>query len=64
MPKYVEDAKIAVIEFPLETEKGDITAKLSINSPDQIKAALDEQAKHIKEMVDKLAAAGAKVVIS
>jgi thermosome len=64
MPKYIEDAKIAVIDFPLETEKGDITAKLSITSPDQIKAALDEQAKHIKEIVDRLYAAGAKVVIS
>ncbi|MBW9141639.1 MAG: TCP-1/cpn60 chaperonin family protein [Candidatus Aramenus sp.] len=64
MPKMVEEAKIAVIDFGLEVEKGDITAKLSITSPEQIKEALEEQARQVKAMVDAIAKTGANVVIS
>ncbi len=64
MPKLVEDAKIAVIDFGLDVEKGEITAKLSITSPEQIKEALEEQAKQVKAMVDAIAKTGANVVVS
>ena len=63
MPRRVEKAKIALIDAPLEIEKPEITAKINITSPEQIKAFLDEEAKMLKEMVDKIAAVGANVVI-
>lgn len=63
MPRRVEKAKIAVLDAALEVEKPEISAKISITSPDQIKAFLDEEAKYLKEMVDKLASIGANVVI-
>ncbi len=63
MPKRVENAKIALIDAPLEIEKPDITAKINITSPDQIKVFLDEETRMLKEMVEKIAAAGANVVI-
>lgn len=63
MPKRVEKAKIAVLDAALEVEKPEISAKISITSPEQIKAFLDEEAKYLKEMVDKLVSIGAKVVI-
>jgi len=37
--------------------------KISITNPEQIKAFLDEEAKMLKEMVDKIASVGADVVI-
>ncbi|MEM0263417.1 MAG: thermosome subunit alpha [Saccharolobus sp.] len=63
MPRRVTKAKIAVLDAALEVEKPEISAKISITSPEQIKAFLDEEAKYLKEMVDKLASIGANVVI-
>ena len=64
MPKRVEKAKILVLDTPLEVEKPDITAKINITDPRQIEAFLEEQTKILKEMVDKIAEAGANVVIT
>jgi len=63
MPRRVEKARIALIDAPLEIEKPDITAKINITSPDQIKTFLDEETKVLKDMVEKIAATGANVVI-
>ncbi|MEM4935415.1 MAG: thermosome subunit beta [Sulfolobales archaeon] len=63
MPRRVEKAKIALLDAPLEIEKPDITAKINITSPDQIKKFLDEETRLLKEMVDKIVAVGANVVV-
>ncbi|OYT46905.1 MAG: hypothetical protein B6U85_06665 [Desulfurococcales archaeon ex4484_42] len=63
MPKRVENAKIALIDAPLEIEKPDITAKINITSPEQIKMFLDEETRMLKDMVNKIASVGASVVI-
>ena len=63
MPRRIEKARIAVLDAALEVEKPEISAKISITSPEQIKAFLDEEARYLKEMVDKLASIGANVVI-
>ncbi len=63
MPKRVENAKIALLDAPLEVEKPEITAKINITSPELIKAFLDEEAKMLKDMVEKIASTGANVVI-
>ena len=63
MPKRVENARIALIDAPLEIEKPDITAKINITSPEQIKMFLDEETRLLKEMVDKISSVGANVVI-
>jgi len=63
MPKRVEKARIALIDAPLEIEKPEITAKINITAPEQIKSFLDEEAKMLKDMVEKIASIGANVVI-
>ncbi|MCX8184400.1 MAG: thermosome subunit alpha [Sulfolobales archaeon] len=63
MPKRVENAKIALLDAPLEIEKPDITAKINITSPDQIKKFLDEETRLLKEMVDRIISVGASVVV-
>ncbi|MEM1675065.1 MAG: thermosome subunit alpha [Desulfurococcaceae archaeon] len=63
MPRRVENAKIALLDCPLEVEKPEISAKINITSPELMKAFLDEEAKILKEMVDKIAETGANVVI-
>ena len=63
MPRRVENAKIALLDTPLEIEKPDITAKINITSPEQIRAFLEEEAKILRDMVEKISGVGANVVI-
>ncbi|NAZ13502.1 MAG: thermosome subunit [Desulfurococcales archaeon] len=63
MPRRVVGARIALLDAPLEIEKPEISAKINITSPEQIKAFLDEEAKMLKEMIDKIASVGANVVV-
>jgi len=63
MPRRVENAKIALINSPLEIEKTEFDAKLNISDPSQIKNFLDEENSMLKEMVEKISASGANVVI-
>ncbi len=64
MPKRVVNAKIAVLDAPLEIEKPEWTTKISVSSPTQIKAFLEEESNILKSYVDKLAEVGANVVIT
>jgi thermosome len=63
MPKRVKDAKIALLDCPLEVEKTETDAKIQITDPTQLQAFLDEEEKMLKDMVDKIVATGANVVI-
>ena len=63
MPKRVENAKIALLDTPLEIEKTEIDAEIRITNPDQMKAFLDQETQILRDMVEKLAKVGANVVI-
>ncbi len=63
MPRRVEGAKIALVNCALEVEKTEFDAKLNIQNPDQMKAFLDEEENILRNMVEKIAASGANVVI-
>jgi len=62
MPKKKENAKIALLDSALEIEKTEISAEIRIRDPTQMKAFLDQETNMLKEMVDKIKAAGADVV--
>jgi thermosome len=64
MPKQVKNAKIALLDAALEIEKTEISAEIRINDPTQMKAFLDEETRMMKEMVDKIKASGANVVLA
>ena len=63
MPKRTEKAKIALINSALEIEKTEFDAKINISSPDQMNMFLEEENRMLKNMVDKIIATGANVVI-
>ncbi|MCD6421140.1 MAG: TCP-1/cpn60 chaperonin family protein [Thaumarchaeota archaeon] len=63
MPRLVHDAKIALLDCSLEIEKTEFDAKLHIETPEQMKAFMEQEEQMLKEMVDKIAAAGANVVL-
>ncbi|MEM3825513.1 MAG: thermosome subunit beta, partial [Candidatus Bathyarchaeia archaeon] len=63
MPKRVEKAKIALLDASLEIEKTEFDAKINIESPEQMDAFLKQEEEMLRNMVDKLVAAGANVVL-
>jgi len=63
MPKEIHDAKIALINSALEINKTETDAKINITNPQQMKSFLDEENKMLKNMVDKIIASGATVVL-
>ncbi|MEB3765092.1 MAG: TCP-1/cpn60 chaperonin family protein [Desulfurococcales archaeon] len=64
MPRKVENAKIAVLDTPLEIEKPEIDLEVSITSPDLVKRLLEKQEKILAEKVEKIASVGANVVVT
>ena len=63
MPKRVENAKIALLDTSLEIEKTEFDAKINIESPEQMDAFLRQEEAMLRDMVEKLAALGANVVL-
>jgi thermosome len=63
MPKRMEKAKIVLLDTALEIEKTEFDAKINIESPEQMDAFLKQEEEMLREMVEKIAAVGANVVL-
>lgn len=63
MPKRIKNAKIALLNAALEIEKTEFTAKINIESPEEMKAFLDEEENMLKNMVGKVTKSGANVLV-
>ena len=62
MPKKIENAKIALLDCPLEIQKTETSAEIRIRDPTKMKAFLDQETRMLKEMVEKIKAVGARVL--
>ena len=62
MPKKVEDAKIALLNSAIEVKETEVDAEIRITDPAQMQAFIEQEEQMIKDMVDKIANAGAKVL--
>jgi archaeal chaperonin len=62
MPKLVNEAKIALIDFPLELKNPEIETKISISNPEQLQSFLTQEEEGIKKMILSVREAGANVV--
>jgi thermosome len=63
MPKTVKNAKIVLLNAALEVKKTEVDAKIQITSPAQLQDFLNEEEKMLNNMVEKIKATGANVVI-
>ncbi len=63
MPKLVRNARIALLDASLEIEKTEFDAKLNIETPEQMRAFMKQEEDMLREMVEKIAATGANVVL-
>jgi len=62
MPKKIENARIALVDFPLEWKNPEIDTKVSISSPEQLQGFLTQEENVIKDLVEKVKVSGANVV--
>ncbi len=62
MPYAVEDADVALLDTAIEVPETELDTEVNVTDPDQLQQFLDQEEKQLKEMVDKLKAAGADVV--
>jgi thermosome len=62
MPKRIQNAKIVLLNTPLEVEKPEFDAQIRISDPEQMKAFLEEEEKILKKFVDKIMETKANVV--
>ncbi|MHA1200848.1 MAG: thermosome subunit beta, partial [Candidatus Heimdallarchaeaceae archaeon] len=64
MPKRVKDAKILLLNYNVEVQKGEWDREIRINDPLEMKSFLDNEEQIIKDMVDQIVATGANVVVA
>ena len=62
MPQKVTDAKVLLLDTPIEIKGTETDAKIQITSPDQMDAFLKQEETMIKKMTDKIKESGATVV--
>ena len=63
MPLKIQNAKIALLNCPLEIEKTEMSAEIRISDPSQMQMFIEEEQRMIKQMVEKIHKVGANVVI-
>jgi len=63
MPKAVKNAKIALLDAALEIKETETDAEIRITSPEQMQAFIEQEQKMLKDMVKKIVASGANVVL-
>ncbi len=63
MPKNITDAKILLINSSLELKETEMDAKISIQDPSQVQAYLDLEEQLINQLVKRIVATQANVVV-
>jgi len=63
IPSTVEDAKIALLNSPIEVKETETDAEINISDPSQMKNFVEQEEEQLREMVEALDQAGANVVL-
>jgi len=63
MPSEIKNARIALIDSPLEIQSTETDAKISITDPEKLQAFLDMEENMLKKIVNQIAETGANVVL-
>lgn len=62
MPMKIEEAKIALLDFPLELKNPEIETKVSISTPQQLQEFITAEEATLKNMTETIIRSGANVV--
>ena len=63
MPKSIKNAKIALLDAALEVKETETDAQIQITDPARLQEFIEQEEKMLKNMVEKVAASGANVVL-
>jgi thermosome len=63
MPKIIKNATIGLLNAAMEIEKTEFDSKISIETPDQMQAYLDQEEQMLRDMVTKVKDAGINVLL-
>lgn len=63
MPKVIQKAKIACLDFSLQKAKMHLGVQVVVEQPDKLEAIRDREADLTKERIQKILAAGANVIL-
>jgi len=63
MPRIINNAKIALIDREIEIKKTEMDANIQIKTPDQMQSFLDQEERMLQDMVEKITASGANVLL-
>ncbi|WP_137284041.1 thermosome subunit alpha [Halorussus salinisoli] len=64
MPREIEDATIAVVDEEFGVRSAEVDAEYSVESVDQLTAAMDAEDRELREYADALSSAGVDAVFS
>jgi thermosome len=64
MPKELDNAKIALLNSPIEVKETEMDAEISITDPAQMQAFIEQEENMVKDMVNKIADSGADVLFA
>jgi len=62
MPVKIENARILLIDFPLELKNPEAETKISVSSPEQLQSFIEAEERELKQLTDKVILSGANVV--
>ncbi|MDO8626910.1 MAG: thermosome subunit beta, partial [Candidatus Diapherotrites archaeon] len=63
MPKKIKNARIALVDAALEIKSPETDTKVSISSPDQLQAFLENEEATLRKMVEKVKNSGANFLV-
>ncbi len=62
MPRMLHEARVALIECPLELRSPETETKISISNPDQWRTFLDSEDTYLRELTERVVNSGAQVI--
>ncbi len=63
MPNSVKNARLALVTRPIEFSKMELEAEIKISSPDELQDYLDREEQIVHDIVNRISATGANVVL-
>lgn len=62
MPSRIENAKILLVDFPIELKSPESETRISVSTPEQLESFIKSEENYLKEITDKIISSGANVV--
>lgn len=62
MPSKIDNAKILLVDFPIEIKNLEAESRISISSPEQLESFIANEEKYLKDLSEKIKSTGANVV--